>query len=437
MNPAYMKSLGLEPIGRYASLDPTDGGRAEQVHLSAEFHADAGPGHFDGNAFFVYNRMELWNDFTHFLNDPTNGDQEAQNDNRRTLGGRASYDLPAKLFGLDNDYLVGVWTRYDNNNVDRDFTVAHKVTGQLEGDVVNLQSYAAYAQAITHWTDWMRTVLGVREDYQTGTDAGTDHGDASATIFQPKGSVIVSPWEGTEFYVSAGRGFHSDDIRGVTQAKLLGVAGAPLLAKSTGEEVGVRSTVAPNLTATLTVFNIDFQSETTYDPDAGVDSAGPPSRRYGVELNTTYQPFEWLEFYTSLAGSHARYTEAFDDGTGRIGKFIPNAPIVIGSIAAYVRNLGPWTGGLELRYLGAYPLTPDNSERADGYLEVNANGSYAFGEGWQFGAGIYNLLNTHADAAEFWYADRLPGEPAAGVPDVHVHPLEPISVRFTLSKLFD
>jgi len=37
------------------------------------------------------------------------------------------------------------------------------------------------------------------------------------------------------------------------------------------------------------------------------------------------------------------------------------------------------------------------------------------------------MLNTRANAMEYWYVDRLPGEPAAGVADVHNHPLEPIS----------
>jgi len=52
------------------------------------------------------------------------------------------------------------------------------------------------------------------------------------------------------------------------------------------------------------------------------------------------------------------------------------------------------------------------------------------------GLGVYNLFNKKADAAEFWYIDRLPGEPAAGVADVHVHPLEGISGRFTIAKSF-
>ncbi len=94
------------------------------------------------------------------------------------------------------------------------------------------------------------------------------------------------------------------------------------------------------MTVTATFFQIRFASETTYDPDLGVDTAGPPSRRYGFEVNTTYLPFRWLEFYTSVASTHARYTQDYNDGAGHVGRHIPEAPNLIANVAGYVRNLG-------------------------------------------------------------------------------------------------
>lgn len=461
MDPAYMATLGLTPIGRFGSLDPSDAGTAETGRLSGQYHHDIGESHFDANVFYVYNRLTLWNDFSHFLLDPVNGDQEAQHENRNTVGGEASYEVPANILGISNDFLAGIWTRYDVNHVSRDATKDQQYLSTTEDDRVGLFSVAGYAQDTTRWTDWLRTILGVREDYMTGTDAGTNVGNVSTTLFQPKGSLVLGPWFNTEFYVSAGRGFHSDDLRGVTQAAKLGLSGAPLIAKSDGDEVGVRSNILPNLTATVTLFQIDFQSEVTYNPDVGMDTPGPPSHRFGAEFNTTYQPFDWLEIYTSIAASHARYTEPYDDGSGHSGTYIPNAPREIGSLAAYLRNLGPWSGSVEFRYLGAYPITSGpcvasaamhdfpgvatscaNAPTASGQLnsrgygEINLDGNYAFGDGWKAGIGIYNLLDTNGNAEEFYYVDRLPGEPATGVADRHIHPLEPRAFHFTLSKLF-
>lgn len=432
--PVRAMSDGL--IGRFGTLDPTDGGLADRLSLSGQYHADTNLGSIAANLYAINNRLTLWNNFTHFLFDPVNGDQEAQNENRYTLGGGFSDKFTEMLFGANNEFLLGLQIRYDNNHVSRDQTKARVYLSTTEDDYVNIGSVAVYAQDTTHWSDWFRSVLGVREDFQAANDDGTNSGATSASIFEPKGSLIFGPWQDTELYVSAGDGFHSDDVRGVYQAKLMGIPGAPFLAHQFGEEVGIRGTILPNLTATFTYFRLDSQSETTYDPDVGMDAAGPGSKRSGLEFNTTYQPLRWLEFYTSFAASHARYTNAYNDGTGHVGYFIPNAPTIVGSFAAYVKHLGQWGAGLEYRYLGSYPLTPDNMVRASGYGEANGEISYSFESGWNLEGGLYNILNTKANAAEFWYIDRLLGESANGVAGRHIHPLEPISFRLTIGRSF-
>ena len=423
-------------IGRFGTLDASDGGQAQRYSLSGQYHAPLAGGALEAHAYAAGNRLTLWNDFTHFLNDPLNGDQEAQNENRLTLGGGASFLLSDTVSSFANDLLVGLDTRYDDNHVFRKFTKARRFLGVAEDDRVSESSMGAYVQATTYWTSWLRSVVGVREDYFTAGDHGTNQGDASQGLIQPKGSLILAPSPGTEIYFSAGRGFHSDDVRGVTQAASRGLNGAPLLARANGEEVGVREEFLPNLSATLTLFQIAFQSELTYDPDAGQTSAGPPSHREGIEFNTTWQALDWLELYGSFASSHARYTEASDDGTGHVGRYIPEAPTAIGNLAIYVKHRGPWGAGLGYRYLGSYPLTPDNAVRASGYGEWNGEVSYSFDSGWKLEGGLYNILNGRAAAAEFWYADRLPGEAAGGSADRHVHPLEPISARLTISRDF-
>jgi outer membrane receptor protein involved in Fe transport len=305
-----------------------------------------------------------------------------------------------------------------------------------EQDRVRLGDVSGYMQVTTHWRPWFRTIAGVRDDFIDGSDTGTNAGKSDAALFQPKGSLVFTPAATTEIYLSAGRGFHSDDLRGVNQAAIAGVAGAPLIARQTGEEIGVRQQIGGSLVATFAMFNLDAQSETTYDPDVGEDTAGPASRRQGFELNITYQMFRWLEIYGSYSGDHARFKAPFNDGTGHIGEYLPNAPFATGSFAAYVKDLGPWSGGLQYRYLGAYPLSSDDAVQGSGYGEWNGDVRYALLDGWKIGLGIYNITNKKANAMEYWYVDRLPGEPPTGMADVHVHPLEPISARLTLSKIF-
>lgn len=428
-------------IGRFGSLDPSDGGYAQRSSVSAQYHALLGMGQLDATGYLINNRLTLWNDFTHYLFDPINGDQEAQHENRVTLGGDVSYEWSA----TKNDFAVGFHTRSDSNDLYRlptqqrvlltpaQLAAVNYPASQIEKDRVHLRSVAVYFDATTHWTSRFRTVLGFRENYMSGSDSGTNAGTASATLAQPKVNLIFQPTENTELYLSWGRGFHSDDLRGVTQAQRMGSSGAPLIAHQTGEEFGVRHHFASNLTGTLAIYNLDAQSETTYDPDVGQDAAGPGSRRHGYTVNLTYQPFAWLEFYGTYSANHARYTSPYDDGTGHVGFYLPNAPFSTGSFNVYVKEIGHWNAGVEYRDLGKYPLSADNVVQGHGYHEWNGDVSYTW-SGWKIGLFLDNILNEKADAAEFWYADRLPGEPAAGVNDLHVHPLEPFGWRISLTR---
>jgi outer membrane receptor protein involved in Fe transport len=431
-------------IGRFGSLDPSDGGEAQRASLTGQYFHTLGDGQLTASAYLFGNHLSLWNDFTHFLIDPVNGDQEEQHEDRVTEGGAMAYDRGGELFGFGSDFAAGLQLRYDDVGVARVPTrdrlplpASADPLGFSETDRVHLSSNALYIQATTHWTGTFRTVLGLREDYQHGSDAGTNHGTASAALFEPKLNLIYTPVDTTEIYVSAGRGFHSDDLRGVNQAKNEAQAGAPLIARQTGEEIGIRQELLEGkLAATLAVFILDAESETTYDPDIGEDTAGPASRRTGYELNITYQPIRWLEIYGSISQDRARFRAAFDDGTGHVGYYLPNAPFATASLSAYVKNLGRWSAGLEYRYLGAYPLSSDDTVQGSGYGEWNGDFHYALADKWSLGLGLYNILDVRANAAEFWYVDRLSGEPAAGVADVHVHPLEPFTARLTISKTF-
>jgi hypothetical protein len=474
---------GLVP-NRFGTLDPSDGGRAWRASLSFNGHETLGDGFLTTSAFFIDNQLHLINDFTHFLTDPIHGDQEDQIENRKAMGGQANYTLPVSLGSIPNELSVGLLTRYDLLHVGRNPS-EDRISQPAEDDPpsftnddrVWLFSGAAYVQATTHWTDKFRSVLGFREDYQHGTDidyeaalhetAGySNAGTAQQQLPQPKGSLIYQATDTLEFYASAGRGFHSADLRGVNQdvSVDLGLPHTQLLSKQEGQEIGVRATPAPNFTLTFALFNLWQQSETIIDPDVGADSAGPPSRRYGFEINTTYKINQYLEFYGSVSGDHTRFTHPLDDGTGHEGYYITDAPVATGALALYLTDLGPWSGGLSYRYLGNYPLSsgPCNNAAAvhdfpgvatscanaptalgqvngKGFGETNLDVHYAFPDKWSASMGIYNLLNVHAAAAEFWYVDRLQNEIATypdGRADIHEHPLEPIMVRLTLAKQF-
>lgn len=456
-------------IDRFGTLDPSDGERSERFSLSGRYAAKGEDWSVDTGAYVIHSTMTLWNDYTHLLDDPIEGDQEQQSEARTTAGGQAAYLIRLTFGQITSETRFGLQGRYDDAYVDRRHThdrmaldyceteqdpaadgsylaavATPAVDGACDADRVHLGDIGLYAQNTTRFTPWLRTVLGLREEYQTAFDhsfISGFQGNTDQALFQPKGSLILGPWWKTEAYVSAGRGFHSNDVRGVFETvSIEGVpvsAGhTPLLAPATSYEVGLRSDLAPKLSTQVALFQEDFSSELAYDQDQGQDEASAPSRRQGIEVSAQYRPVRWVELNTDLAFSHARYRgdlTAFDLD----GPYIANAPSFIGSFGVLVDHLGPWFGGLEWRILGPYPISDgDARPKDDGYSEVNLDMGRSITDKIKVQVSVYNLNNTHASASSAYYTSRLPGEPAQGVADDQLHPLEPISARFAVSAMF-
>lgn len=476
-------------ISRFGTLDPSDASRSSRVSLSGHYGAGGDRWTLSADAYAIRSTMTLWNDFTHFLFDDVNGDQEQQDETRTTLGGAVSVTRGAQVFGLDTDTTLGLQERYDRIFIDRRHTLARGVLdycdlalpgepapqtlpapadahatdlatpfaavgGACNADRVTLSDLGLYVENTTHWTSWLRTVAGLREEVYWASDKSLTtgfSGSGSETLLQPKGSLIVGPWWKTELYVSAGRGFHSDDVRGVfgtvPKEGFPGEAGrAPFLAPATGEEVGLRSDLISRVQLEVALFQEDFRSEQTYDADQGEDSASAPSRRQGVEVLARYHPFPWMELNTDLSWSKARYRASPQmlAEFGLAGPFIANAPDFIGSFGLLVNDLGPWSGALQWRRLGAYPISDGDPFPQDkGYSELNLEVGYRFGPRWKAELSVYNLADSHAYASAYFYQTRVSPAEAAPACDsaapascYQVHPMEPRSARLTLTANF-
>ncbi len=479
--PSRAITSGAVP-NRFGSLDPSDGGASQRFSVSLNRHRDLGGGRLSVTAYGIYDTLDMFSNFTHFLIDPVHGDQEHQFERRRVAGASVDYRQGFEFAGRDQDLSVGALVRHDSLSVGRlpsearwPLPVGDEPVSFSDSDDVDLTSVAAYGEWTTHWSQKVRSVLGVRIDTQYGSDRDllatlhesvgySNGGRVGQALVQPKLSLAYDLAPQVEIYASAGEGFHSADLRGVDQVRSvdLGLPHTPLLAAQWGEELGLRTAPDAATSLTLALYTLWQQSETTLNPDVGQDVAGPPSRRSGVELNVIRRINHSLELHASVSGNHSRFTRAFDDGTGHLGTYITDAPAFTGSVALYLDDVGPWSGGLEYRYLGAYPLSsgPCNDAAAvrdfpsvarsckdaptapgevygSGFGEVNLDASYTLSSGWKFTLGLFNLLNAHAPAAEFWYVDRLRSELATapnGRADVHQHPLEPFAARFTVNR---
>ena len=194
-----------------------------------------------------------------------------------------------------------------------------------------------------------------------------------------KAASSFGPFKGTELYVNAGNGFHSNDARGatITVDPVTGEAAHRVtpLVRATGAEAGVRTVAVPHLQTTFTVWSLDLASELVFSGDAGTTEAGRPSHRAGIELANYYRPRRWLTLDGDVSLSHARFTDVDVAGDN-----IPGSLETVVSAGATIDALHNVFGSVRLRYFGPRPLIEDNSVRSKATTLVNLDGGYRLAE---------------------------------------------------------
>jgi outer membrane receptor protein involved in Fe transport len=421
----------ISPLG---SIDETLGGETSRYSLSGSWTGEVRSGRLRANAYAIDYDLELFSNFTYFLDDPVDGDQFAQRDDRTITGGEVAYAFGepgmSHTFGamLRNDDIGGVGLFH---------TAQRRPLSTIRGDSVDELSVGVYYSNETRWTDKLRTTLGVRADhfdFDVASELAVNSGSASESIFAPKASLIYSATSNTELYLSAGKGFHSNDARGTT-ITVDPVSGDPAdkvnpLVDAHELEVGFRTFVDRKLNVSAALWLLELDSELLFIGDAGNTEASRPSRRYGIEMPVYYRPNDRLTFDVELALTRSRFTELVPAGDE-----IPGSIDRVVAAGITLQNPQGFHGSLRLRYFGPRPLIEDGSIESDSSTVVNLALGYKRKQ-LDFRVDVLNLLDSDDDDVTYWYASRLPGEPDEGVEDYHSHPIEPRNLRLYVGWTF-
>ena len=426
------------PFGRYDSLDPTTGGDSQRSSLSAQWHNDGAAGRTSVSGYFIHYDLDLNSNFSYALERPADGDQFKQTDKRTVYGMDAEHIVSHDLGPFAARTLAGVQLRHDRIRVGLYDSVARRITNTVREDRVQQTQLGLFAQTSVEFTPEWRAVLGLRADrLQARVNALTlpaNGGSATDTQLSPKLTVVWAATPRTELFFNAGRGFHSNDARGMT-ARFDPKSGdptdpVPALVPVTGAEIGLRTEAVRGLQSSVSVWGLRSASELVYIGDAGATEASLGSRRHGIEFSNRWQPVPWFLFDADLAFSHARLKD---------GSRIPNAIDRVASVAGTVKDLDGWTASLQWRYLGPGALAEDNSVRSIPASTFNFRVTKALGKLVGHPASVtldvFNLFDRRVNDIQYFYESQLPGE-AAPVGDRHVHPAEPRNLRLTLQVSF-
>ena len=309
-----LRAINSGLIGRFGAIDPTDGGRTHRYSLSADWHN----GPWKANAYFIDYSLDLFSNFTFFLDDPINGDQFHQADRRKVYGGAVSRHFDSNLFGQQIDQDIGLQTRYDDiGQVALSKTVAQHFLSNTRNDSVKQFSGALWWQAGWQATERLRATVGLRGDYyhfDVISNNSLNSVVANANIVSPKLGLIWRSSQNTDLYFNYGNGFHSNDGRGST-ITVDPKTGDPLqkvnpLVRGRGTEIGIRGAWLPGWQTTLALFNLDIDSELLFTGDAGTTEPSRPSRRNGVEWSNHYLPTNWLYVDANFAISRAQFRDS-------------------------------------------------------------------------------------------------------------------------------
>jgi len=434
-------------VSRLGSLDPSDGGQTSRYSVSLDRHLvldNGGVLHVD--AYAIKYHLDLFSNFTYFLDNPFPGpgDQFEQFDDRWVFGVTPTLVFNDKWAGRATTNKFGADIRRDNINLMLNRTQDRAFLSQTRKDYVQQTGSAIFYENTYQWTETLRSVAGVREDFfnaRVNSDREANSGSTNDHITSPKLSLIFGPHGKTEYFLNWGQGFHSNDARGTTisvdpvtglpvDSSGQPIQKVPALVKTKGEEIGVRTEAIPNLQSSLALWRLTLGSELVFVGDAGTTEASRPSLRGGIEWSNRYIPKPWLIVDLDISLSRAEFTDS-----DPAGKYIPGAIDRVASFGVSLKDLGPWSGSLFMRYFGPHALTEDNSQIAGSSLIWSGRATYKFDPRTQLTLDILNLFDRRANDIEYFYSSQLRTE-TAPVPDHHFHPAEPRTFRLSLVTRF-
>ena len=420
-------------IGRFGAIDDTEGGNTSRSNLWIN-HGKQLDEHskLTSTAYIFKYDFELFSNFTFFLEDPLNGDQIRQKENRTVIGMDTQYERSLHVGGHDSQlkYKAGIGFRYDDvNEVQLSRTLNRKTLLERLAygnvDEMDVFSFFDLTYKHDHWT----FVPGVRLDYFRFdyVDLLTetyDNKSENKLFLGPKFNIIYSPSQQLQLFLKSGMGFHSNDTRVVTAQ-----GGEDVLPAAYSVDLGLIARPSNKLVVNVALWSLFLEQEFVYVGDAAIVEPSGKTRRYGVDVGLRYQMTDWFYLNGDLNYTHARSVDG-PDGQD----YIPLAPDFTSSGGISFRDLKNFSGGVNYRFVKDRPANEDNSIVAEGYFVTDLNLNYAH-KNWTLGLIVENLFDTEWNETQFATESRLLNEPN-GFEEIHFTPGTPFYVRGKLTVSF-
>ncbi|RTY67606.1 TonB-dependent receptor [Flavobacterium sp. LB2P53] len=418
-------------ISRFGSVDDTEGGNTSRTNFNASLSKSIDENTFlKANAFYSKYEFELYSNFTFFLNDPINGDQIKQKENRDIYGMNAELNKKTKWNDTNVLFQFGAGFRTDATT---DTELSHTLNRRtvLEniqlGDIDESNLFTYLNSEFTFGKLIINPAIRLdyfKFNYQDKLMENYKTASESKVKFSPKLNFIYSQNNNLQFFIKSGMGFHSNDARVVVQNN-----GKQILPTAIGTDIGTIFKPFPKLIVNAALWHLYLEQEFVYVGDAGIVEPSGQSRRMGAELGLRYQLNDWLYFD---ADANYTYARSIDEPKGQ--DYIPLAPDFTTTGGLSFQKVNGFSGGIRYRYLKNRPANEDNSIVAKGYFISDLNVNYQY-KNMNFGISVENIFDTEWNETQFATESRLQNEPQS-VEEIHLTPGTPFFMKGKITYTF-
>lgn len=419
-------------ITRFGAIDDTEGGSTSRTNLNVQLTSAQSHGAlFRQQAYVSQYQFELFSNFTFFLEDPENGDQIRQKEDRRIYGYRAAYERPAVWKKIGMLTTIGTDIRIDEIKGNE---LSHtknrtEVLDYLALGEVNEINAALYLDHKLQFNNGIVLEAGLRLDhfdfqYQDALTPAYDPQRAAKPSLNPKLRISYQLAPGFQLYSYSATGFHSNDAR-----VILSNTSRDILPRAYGSDLGAIWKPTKGMILQAALWGLWLDQEFVYVGDAGIVEPSGKTRRLGGDLSLRYQLSPKLFIDLDVNYSHARATEEAESDA-----FIPLAPSLTSIGGISYQDPKGFQASLRYRHLSDRPANEDYSLTADGYTLLDATVQWNF-PSMQIGVRAENLLNEEWKEAQFETESRL-REEAEPVAEIHFTPGTPFSARLFVAFHF-
>ena len=418
-------------ITRFGAIDDTEGGNTKRTNVNVEFSKYLSDNSMlKTNAFYSHYAFELYSNFTFFLEDPVNGDQIRQKEDRQIIGLNTVITKETSIGNTELVITSGINLRHDIvNDLELSHTLNRQTTlEQIQLGDLNQTNLSAFTNAEFEFGK-LKVAPALRLDYfkflyndKLQTDYKTQ--SETKTILSPKLNFYYDASTNLHLYLKSGIGFHSNDARDVVEQQ-----GKDILPRAYGSDLGTIWKPFPRLVLNTAVWYLYLEQEFVYVGDAGIVEPSGKTKRYGLDLGLRYQLNDWLYFDSETTLTHAR---SIDDPKGQ--DFIPLAPDFTMTGGLSTNNFKGFSGGIRYRFIDDRPANEDNSIVAKGYFVTDFNANYNF-KNLRLGVIIENIFDAEWNETQFATESRLQNEPQP-VEEIHFTPGTPFFIKGIIAYKF-